>query len=38
VAAVLHEEAVDLGFDVLDRLCVGLQPRNVYLDIEMTDV
>lgn len=38
VAAVLHEEAVDLGLDVLDGLGVGLQPGNVDFDIEVTDV
>lgn len=38
VAAVLHEEAVDLGLDVLARLGVGLQPRDVNLDIEVTNV
>lgn len=38
VAAVLHEEAVDLGLDVLDGRGVGLQPRDVNLDIEVTNV
>lgn len=38
VAAVLHQEAVDLGLDVLNRLGVGLEPRNVNLDIEMANV
>lgn len=38
VAAVLHEEAVDLGLDVLDGLSVGLQPRDINLDIEVTNV
>ena len=38
VAAVLHQEAVDLRLDVLDGLGVGLQPSNVNLDIEVTNV
>lgn len=38
VAAVVHEEAVDLGLDVLDRLGVGLEPGNVNLDIEVANV
>ena len=38
VAAVLHEEAVHLWLDVLDGGSVGLQPRDVNLDIEVTDV
>lgn len=38
VAAVLHEEAVDLWLDVLDGLGVLLQPRDVNLDIEVTNV
>lgn len=38
VAAVLHEEAVDLWLDVRDGGRVLLQPRNVNLNIEMADV
>jgi hypothetical protein len=38
VAAAGHEEAVDLGLDVLDRLGVLLQPRNVDLNVKVTDV
>ena len=38
VATILHQEAVDLRLDVLDGLCVGLQPGNVNLDIEVTNV
>lgn len=38
VAAALHEEAVNLGLDVLDAGSVGLQPGNVNLDIEVTNV
>lgn len=38
VAAVLHEEAVDLGLDVGDRLGVGTEPGNVDFDVEVTDV
>lgn len=38
VVAVGHEEAVDLGLDVLDGLGVLLQPSDVNLDIEVTNV
>lgn len=38
MAAVLHEEAVNLGLDVLDALGVGLQPSDVDLNIEVTNV
>lgn len=38
VAAVLHQEAVNLGLDVLHRGSVGLQPGNVNLNIEVTNV
>ena len=38
VAAVLHEESVDLGLDVLNAGRVLLQPGNVNLDIEVTNV
>ena len=38
VAARRHEEAVDLGLDVLDRLGVLLQPSDVNLNVEVTNV
>jgi hypothetical protein len=38
VATAGHEEAVNLGLDVLGRLGVGLQPGNVDLDIKVTNV
>lgn len=38
VPAVLEEEAVNLGLDVLDALGVGLEPGNVDFDIEVTNV
>lgn len=38
VAAALHEVSVDLGLDVLDAGSVGLQPGNIDLDIEVTNV
>jgi len=38
VATVLHEVTVDLGLDVADGLGVGLEPRNVDFDVEVTDV
>lgn len=38
VAAVLHQEAVDLWLDVLDGGSVGLQPGDVDLNIEVTNV
>lgn len=38
MAAVLHEEAVDLWLDVLDGSSVLLQPGDINLDIEMSDV
>lgn len=38
VAAAGHEEAVDLGLDVLDGRGVGLQPGNVDLNVEVTNV
>lgn len=38
VAAVGHEEAVNLGLDGLDGLGVGLEPGNVNLNIEVTNV
>ena len=38
VAAVLHEEAVNLGLDVLHGGSVGLEPGNVDLDVEVANV
>ena len=38
VAAVVHEVAVDLGLDVLNRFGIALQPGNVNLDVKMADV
>ena len=38
VTAVGHEEAVDLGLDVLRRGSSLLEPSNVNLDIEVTNV
>lgn len=38
VAAVLHEVTVDLGLDVLDTGGILLQPSNVNLNIEVTNV
>lgn len=38
VAAGGHGEAVNLGLDALDGLGVGLEPGNVNLDIEVTNV
>src|SRR4051812_32801481 len=38
MAAIGHQEAVDLGLDVGDRLGVLLEPRNVDFDVEVTDV
>jgi hypothetical protein len=38
VAARGHEEAVDLGLDVLDILGVGLEPGNVNLNVEVANV
>lgn len=38
VAAVLHEESVNLGLDVLDASSILLQPSDVDLDIEVTNV
>lgn len=37
-AAGLHQEAVDLGLDVLDGLGIGLEPGNINLAIEMANV
>lgn len=38
VSAVLHQVAVDLGLDVLDGLGIGLEPGNVNLNVEVTNV
>jgi hypothetical protein len=38
VAAVGHQVAVNLGLDVLDGLGVGLEPGNVNLNVEVTNV
>ena len=38
MSARWHEESVHLGLDVLNALGVLLQPRNVDLDIEVTNV
>jgi len=38
VTAAGHLEAVNLGLDVLDSLGVLLEPRNVNLNVEVTDV
>jgi hypothetical protein len=38
VAAALHDESVDLWLDVLDADGVLLQPSNVNLDVEVTNV
>ena len=37
MSAVGHRVPIDLGFDVDDLLCVGLEPRNVNLDVEVAD-
>jgi hypothetical protein len=38
VTAVGHQEAVDLRLDVLDGLGVGLEPGDVNLNVEVTNV
>ena len=38
VTTVGHEEAVNLRLDVLDRLGVGLEPGNVNLNVEVTNI
>lgn len=38
VTAGGHQETVNLGLDVLDRLGVGLEPGNVDLNVEVTNV
>ena len=38
VSAVRHEEAVNLGFDVLGGFSVGLEPGDVDFDVEVANV
>jgi len=38
VTAVLHEETVNLGLDVLDRLSVGLEPGDVDFAVKVANV
>lgn len=38
MTAIVHEEAVDLGLDVLDRFGICFQPGNVDLDVKMSDI
>jgi hypothetical protein len=38
VPAVLHQEAVHLRLDILDALGVGLEPGDVDLDVEVSNV
>lgn len=38
VTAVVHQVAVNLGLNVLDRLGVGLEPGNVDLNVKVTNV
>lgn len=38
MAAAGHEEAVDLGLDILDALGIRLQPGNIDLNIEVANV
>jgi hypothetical protein len=38
MAAALHQEAVNLGLDVLYRLGIGLEPSDVNLNVEVADV
>jgi hypothetical protein len=38
VAAILHQEAVDLGLDGSAADSVGLEPGNVNLAVEVTNV
>jgi hypothetical protein len=38
VASALHEEAVNLGLDVLHALGILLQPGNINLNIEVANV
>jgi hypothetical protein len=38
VTAALHQEAVNLGLDVLDGLGIGLEPSDINLDIEVANI
>jgi hypothetical protein len=38
VTAILHEVSVNLWLDVLDASSVFLQPRNVNLNVEVTNI
>ena len=38
MTAVVHEEAVHLWLDILDRFGICLQPGNVDLNVEMSDI
>jgi hypothetical protein len=38
VTAILHEETVNLGLDVLNASSVCLQPSNINLDVKVTNV
>ena len=38
VAAVVHEVAVDLGLDVLDRFRIGFQPGYVDLNVKVSNI
>lgn len=38
VVAVRHQEAVNLGLDALNGLGIGLEPGDINLDVEVTNV
>ena len=38
MAAAGHEEAVDLGLDVLDRFGIGFQPGYVDLNVKVSNI
>lgn len=38
VAAILHQESVNLRLDVLHGLSIGLEPGNVDLDVEVANI
>jgi hypothetical protein len=38
VTAVLHQITVNLGLDILNAFGILLQPGNIDLDVEVTDV
>ncbi len=38
MTAILHEITIHLRFNVLDALRVGFQPRNINLDVKMSDI